>query len=185
MSLQLTHITPKSQNQQNTDIWFILQESEDFIKTDLTQLLKTDNRSSILNDYIADGENLIQGLNYHYNQNATELQMSKSVLNTCKVQLSSANNNYNSALVHNNEILYNNAIVQAKQARSCIGEQSVSISSLQNLNRRIDRYRLAVNKRTSYLQNNRNTIINNYELLDSKKLSELQSITSILNSTHP
>ena len=83
----------------------------------------------------------------------------------------------------NQEPLYTQAINQAKKARTCIGEYSVSTSSLTTLNNKISRYRSAIQKRTQYLQQNQNTIIKNYDILNINKLRELQNITSALEST--
>lgn len=83
----------------------------------------------------------------------------------------------------NQEPLYTQAINQAKKARTCIGEYSVSTSSLTALNNKISRYRSAIQKRTQYLQQNQNIIIKNYDMLNINKLRELQSITSALEST--
>ena len=38
----------------NSDLWFVLSESEEFINTDLTQLLNTSDRENILANYILD-----------------------------------------------------------------------------------------------------------------------------------
>ena len=87
----------------------------------------------------------------------------------------------------NQEPLYTQAINQAKKARTCIGEYSVSTSSLTTLNHKIARYRTAIQKRTQYLQQylqqNQNIIIKNYDMLNINKLRELQRITSALEST--
>ena len=83
----------------------------------------------------------------------------------------------------NQEPLYTQAINQAKKARTCIGEYSVSTSSLTALNKKISRYLSAIQKRIHYLQENQNTIIKNYDMLNINKLRELQSIASVLEST--
>lgn len=38
----------------NSDLWFVLSESEEFINTDLTQLLNTSDRENVLTNYILD-----------------------------------------------------------------------------------------------------------------------------------
>ena len=38
----------------NSDLWFVLSESEEFINTDLTQLLNTSDRENALANYILD-----------------------------------------------------------------------------------------------------------------------------------
>lgn len=38
----------------NSDLWFVLSESEEFINTDLTQLLNTSDRENVLANYILD-----------------------------------------------------------------------------------------------------------------------------------
>lgn len=167
----------------NTDLRFILDESDAFMKTDLTQLLNTPNRKKELDAYLVDGANLSQLLNYHYLNNASQLSSEKNRLESCQTQLSSANANYKTALQNHQEALYNSAISQAKQARVCIGEATVGVSSLQTLNVKIANYRTAIDKRTKYLVANRYKIIENYEFLDRAKLSELQSITAALEST--
>ena len=161
----------------------MLSESEDFIKTDLTELLKSSDREKILANYILDGINLEQALNYHYNSQGNQLNSDKAQLASCQWDLNTANTNYKTALAMNQEPLYTQAINQAKKARTCIGEYSVSTSSLITLNNKIARYCSAIQKRIHYLQENQNTIIKNYDMLNINKLRELQSITSALEST--
>ncbi len=167
----------------NSDLRFVLSESEDFINTDLTELLKASDREKVLTNYILDGINLEQALNYHYNSQGNQLNNDKAQLASCQWDLNTANTNYKTALAMNQEALYTQAINQAKKARTCIGEYSVSTSSLTTLNHKIARYRTAIQKRTQYLQQNQNIIIKNYDMLNINKLRELQSITSALEST--
>ena len=126
---------------------------------------------------------LEQALNYHYNSQSNQLNNDKAQLASCQWDLNTANTNYKTALAMNQEPLYTQAINQAKKARTCIGEYSVSTSSLTTLNHKIARYRTAIQKRTQYLQQNQNIIIKNYDMLNINKLRELQSITSALEST--
>lgn len=167
----------------NSDLWFVLSESDEFIHTDLTQLLNTPDREKAISNYILDGVNLEQALSYHYNTQSTQLNSEKAQLASCQADLNLANTNYRSALANNQESLYNQALSLAKQARTCIGDYSVSSSSLASLNNKIARYRNAIQKRTQYLQANQALIIQNYDMLNMQKLRELQSITSALEST--
>lgn len=167
----------------NSDLWFVLSESEEFINTDLTQLLNTSDREKALANYILDWLNLEQTLSYHYNQQSSQLNADKTQLATCQADLNIANTNYRSALENNQETLYNQALRQVKQARTCIWEYGVSTSSLATLNNKIVRYRNAIQRRTEYLQANQSLIIKNYDMLNLQKLRELQKITSALEST--
>ena len=183
-----TSFYPKKSNTiekkfKNSDLRFVLSESEDFINTDLTELLKSSDREKILANYILDGINLEQALNYHYNSQGNQLNSDKAQLASCQWDLNTANTNYKTALSTNQETLYTLALNQAKKARTCIGEYSVSTSSLTALNKKISHYRSAIQKRIHYLQENQNTIIKNYDMLNINKLRELQSITSVLEST--
>ena len=167
----------------NSDLWFVLSESEEFINTDLTQLLNTSDRENVLANYILDWLNLEQILGYHYNQQSSQLNAEKTQLATCQADLNIANANYRSALENNQEALYDQALRQVKQARTCIWEYGVSTSSLATLNNKIVRYRNAIQRRTQYLQANQSLIIKNYDMLNLQKLRELQKITSVLEST--
>lgn len=167
----------------NSDLWFVLSESDEFINTDLTQLLNTSDREKVLSNYVLDGLNLEQTLSYHYNQQSSQLNSDRAQLAACQADLNLANANYRSALANNQELLYNQALRQAKQARTCIGDYSVSSSSLATLNNKIARYRNAIQKRTQYLQANQALIVQNYDMLNMQKLRELQNITSALEST--
>ena len=62
----------------------MLSESEDFINTDLTELLKASDREKVLTNYILDGINLEQALNYHYNSQGNQLNNDKAHLASCQ-----------------------------------------------------------------------------------------------------
>ena len=62
----------------------MLSESEDFINTDLTELLKVSDREKALAHYILDGINLEQALNYHYNSQSNQLNNDKEQLASCQ-----------------------------------------------------------------------------------------------------
>lgn len=68
----------------NSDLRFVLSESEDFINTDLTKLLKVSDREKVLTNYILDGINLEQALNYHYNSQGNQLNNDKAHLTSCQ-----------------------------------------------------------------------------------------------------
>ena len=68
----------------NSDLRFVLSESEDFINTDLTELLKASDREKVLTNYILDGINLEQALNYHYNSQGNQLNSDKAQLASCQ-----------------------------------------------------------------------------------------------------
>ena len=68
----------------NSDLRFVLSESEDFINTDLTELLKASDREKVLTNYILDGINLEQALNYHYNSQGNQLNNDKAQLASCQ-----------------------------------------------------------------------------------------------------
>ena len=84
-----TSFYPKKSNTiekkfKNSDLRFVLSESEDFINTDLTELLKSSDREKILANYILDGINLEQALNYHYNSQGNQLNSDKAQLASCQ-----------------------------------------------------------------------------------------------------
>ena len=84
-----TSFYPKKSNTiekkfKNSDLRFVLSESEDFINTDLTELLKVSDREKILANYILDGINLEQALNYHYNSQSNQLNNDKAQLASCQ-----------------------------------------------------------------------------------------------------
>ena len=62
----------------------MLSESEDFINTDLTELLKASYREKVLTNYILDGINLEQALSYHYNSQGNQLNNDKAQLASCQ-----------------------------------------------------------------------------------------------------
>lgn len=68
----------------NSDLRFVLSESEDFMNTDLTELLKASDREKVLTNYILDGINLEQALNYHYNSQGNQLNSDKVQLASCQ-----------------------------------------------------------------------------------------------------
>ena len=84
-----TSFYPKKSNTiekkfKNSDLRFVLSESEDFINTDLTELLKASDREKVLTNYILDGINLEQALNYHYNSQGNQLNSDKAQLASCQ-----------------------------------------------------------------------------------------------------
>ena len=84
-----TSFYPKKSNTiekkfKNSDLRFVLSESEDFINTDLTELLKVSDREKALAHYILDGINLEQALNYHYNSQSNQLNNDKAQLASCQ-----------------------------------------------------------------------------------------------------
>lgn len=84
-----TSFYPKKSNTiekkfKNSDLRFVLSESEDFINTDLTELLKVSDREKVLTNYILDGINLEQALNYHYNSQGNQLNSDKEQLASCQ-----------------------------------------------------------------------------------------------------
>lgn len=123
-SLVTPVLNPSVQNTQqrftNTDLRFVLEEIETFMNTDLTQLLASANPQRALDDYLIDGANLTQALNYHYLKQESQLSADKNRLDLCQSQLSSANASYKTALSTHQESLYNAALSQAKKARTCI-----------------------------------------------------------------
>ena len=62
----------------------MLSESEDFINTDLIEFLKVSDREKVLTNYILDGINLEQALNYHYNSQGNQLNNDKAQLASCQ-----------------------------------------------------------------------------------------------------
>ena len=112
----------------NSDLWFVLSESEEFINTDLTQLLNTSDRENVLANYILDWLNLEQTLSYHYNQQSSQLNAEKTQLAACQADLNIANANYRSALENNQKLFMTR--LYAKQSRQELVFESMGFQAL-------------------------------------------------------
>lgn len=55
------------------------------------------------------------------------------------------------------------------------------MSSNRDLLRAVERYQQLISRRLAYLEENKNLIIQHYEILRPQLLSRLQAITSVLN----
>lgn len=160
-----------------TDLWFVLSQSEDFLNTNITQMLSSsEERSSNLSAYLRDGTSLQSALNYHSNSLTVELQQVENKIQLCKTQLSTANQLYVNSFKTRNENGFNSAVNSAQRARSCLWEQEVRQSALNNLLSQVKSYLSYVSKRTNYLKNNQSLILRHYDILKPSLLKELYPI---------
>lgn len=178
-----TSLSSQNQKNLNSDLWFLFDQSENFLQTDLTQLLSQEPRTRILDEYIMDGNSLQSALQSHNAQLTSEISQSKSQLESCEATLSQANQSYQSALSNNQESSYLAALEQAKQARTCMGTAYVTLNSAQTLQSKLNHYLQQIARRTDYLQGKRSLIIQHYDVLNQQLLSELQALSVQLDST--
>lgn len=169
------------QDNQTFDLWFVLEESDRYLRTDIVEMLDKGERAQNLNAYLQDGRNLLQQLNWQDTLLKMQYQQAESALQSCESQLKTSNSEYSEALKTFDEQWFLRAIKEAKQARTCIGEQYVSVSSNRDLLRAVERYQQLISRRLAYLEENKNLIIQHYEILRPQLLSRLQAITSVLN----
>lgn len=105
---------------QTFDLWFVLEQSNVYIKTDLIQLLDRGERAENLQSYLQDGNQLLRHLSRHQSNLQAQYQSAQSLAHICETQLSNANDEYREALKNLDEVRYTRALDQAKQARKCI-----------------------------------------------------------------
>lgn len=86
-----------------TDLWFLFSEAENFIQTDIAQLLDSDQREQYLVNYLRDGENLLAELNSQQRNLEVELQTIENKMTSCQSSLDAANALFSISLQNNQE----------------------------------------------------------------------------------
>ena len=166
-----------------TDIWYLLTQSNNYLKQDIAQLLdKEDTRKTNLNGYIVDWSSLISALGYQKNKLNNDLEKTTTKIQTCQNQLTTANQKYVTSLNSKNEYQFNQAVDNAKKAKRCIWEEQVNQSVEKTLLQQVQEYLTKIEKRHTYLKNNQALIIRHYDILKPSLLRELYSIAVELES---
>lgn len=170
----------RSKANQSQDIWFLFQQSEDFLQTDLPKLLQSGERGKYLQNYLLDANMLLQGLRFQNNQLVQEIARINTLKSQCENALSQANTQYSEAFKANDELRFLTAVEKGKKARSCIAEYMVDTSALQALHEKAVHYTTLISRRAQYLTQNQNLIIQHYEVLKPQLLRQLQTIATDL-----
>lgn len=163
-----------------TDLWFLFSEAENFIQTDIAQLLDSDQREQYLVNYLRDGENLLAELNSQQRNLEVELQTIENKMTSCQSSLDAANALFSISLQNNQENWFYRSVDQAKKARSCLGEQFVMKSATQNLLSKLQSNQHAIEPRFTYLNTNKDIILKHYDILKPSLLAELYKISVML-----
>ena len=166
-----------------TDIWYLLKQSEAYLKEDVSSLLAEEStRRTNLNRYIADWTSLESALGYQKNKLNNDLQNSATKIQSCQNQLTNANQKYVTSLKSKNELAFNQSVNTAKLARRCIGEEQVNQSSIKSLLQQVQDYTTKISKRNAYLKGNQSLILRHYDILKPSLLRELYPIAVQLES---
>lgn len=163
-----------------TDLWFLFSEAENFIQTDIAQLLDSDQREQYLVNYLRDGENLLAELNSQQRNLEVELQTIENKMTSCQSSLDASNALFSISLQNNQENWFYRSVDQAKKARSCLGEQFVMKSATQNLLSKLQSNQHAIEPRFTYLNTNKDLILKHYDILKPSLLAELYKISVML-----
>ena len=159
-----------------SDLWYVLSQSDYFLKENISQLLDSNERSTNLTRYLRDGTSLTNALWYHKNSLNSELQTIANKIQNCENQLSRANQLYTTSLSSRNENGFNQAVQSAQSARSCLWELQAQQSAVKTLLSQVDTYSTLINRRTTYLKNNQSLILKHYDILKPSLLRELYPI---------
>lgn len=177
------HYTTPSKEGLSSDIWFLFDQAETFLKINIPQALQTQERAKFLAEYLEDGDSLIQALSYQestLNIKQTQLITSK---NTCSDQLEKANTDYRLALQSNDEMIFTTSTERATQARTCLAHYQVERAALHSLERKRQAYLKLIQARTDYLKKHQQMIVQHYDILDPNLLSELYQISKSLEAS--
>ena len=162
----------------NTNLWYLLKESEKHLQENMETLLKEEStRRKNLNAYITDWTKLMNALWYWKNRLNNELQNVASKIQYCQNQLTNANQKFITSLNIKNEAAFNQAVNIAKASRKCIWEEQVTQSSTRSLLNLVQNYTTKIEKRHNYLKNNQTLIIRHYDVLKPSLLKELYPIS--------
>ena len=166
-----------------TDIWYLLSQSEDYLKQNMSSLLDNEStRRKNLNTYISDWVSLLNALGYQKNKLNNQLQATASKIQQCQNQLTTANQKYVTSIQYKNEMGFKQSINSAKLARKCIWEEQVNQSAIKTLLQQVQNYTTKIEKRNSYLKGNQSLILRHYDVLKPSLLKELYPISIQLES---
>lgn len=176
----ISTLNVQKEKNQTFDLWFVLEQSNDYIKTDLVQLLDRPERAQNLQTYLQDWNHLLQQLTRHQSTLQSQYQSAQSSSQSCESQLKTANDNYREALKSFDEARYLRAIEQAKQARKCVWEQYVEQKTTRDILNHLEYYQETIQRRAAYLNENKNLIIQHYDILRPQLLARLEQVVSII-----
>lgn len=164
-------------------IWDLFQSSDTFVKQDLKPLLSNKiSRDQDFASYLWYGANLANALEREQSNLDLEYGNLSRENSSCQQQLNGINSNLEKSLKNNDARLFTSTVETAREARICLAELKVLMSTNRNLHIKSERYLRVIALKNDYLSKNKNLILNHYELLEPKLLKELYSIAQTLES---
>lgn len=133
-----------------------------------------------MREYLSYGASLLSVLERENNLINLQHQTLLADYQQCEKQLTRINADLEQAMNTNDGKLFAQAVELARDSRVCMGELQVLTRANRNLDIKLRRYISLIGMKNSYLERNRDQLINYYEILEPSLLKELYALAQQL-----